>query len=202
MLQWPVSVPMGVLMFEGLEAALELKEAKASRLSRWQRALLVTAVGAVSAALVAAGQGVVAEPVLVPSGSMVPNIPVGARVVVVDESLFRDSPARGDVVTFASPQNSRQRLVKRIIAVQGEEVGVVDGVVTIDGVRLNEPWLGRGVTTGDFEPVTVPPGHYFVMGDARDASIDSRVFGPISESMVTARAGAIVAPLSEIRFLS
>lgn len=188
-------------MFEGLETALERREAHSGRLSLTQRLVLFAAIGAVSMALTAAGRGIVAEPVVVPTPSMIPTIPTGSRVLVFSESLFRDHPGRGDIVVFTSPDDHGQRLVKRIIAVEGETVASSGGVVTINGEPLNEMWLKPGTVTEHLVPTEVPSGHYFVMGDSRAVSIDSRRFGPIPAELIKARAGAVVAPLRHLRGL-
>jgi len=193
--------PIVVGMFETLEAALERRESDAARLSFPQRLVLVVAIGAASMALAAAGRGVVVEPVVVPTPSMVPTIPAQSRVLVVAESLFADAPSRGDIVTFASPEDPDQRLVKRIIGVEGERIATVDGQVTVNGKPLDEPWLRPNTVTKDLEPITVPPGTFFVLGDARAVSVDSRVFGPVPEEFIRARAGAVVLPVRYLRAL-
>jgi signal peptidase I len=76
------------------------------------------------------------------------------------------------------------QLVKRVVGLAGETVEAANGTVRVDGRELDEPYLAAGTATGDFEPVTVPPGHLWVMGDNRSQSRDSRVFGPIADGTV------------------
>jgi len=189
-------------MFENVDAALQKREAEAFKMSSTRRLALSAGVIAVSLSLAAAGRGMVVEPVLVPTQSMVPTIPAGVRVLVVSNSLFRDQPARGDIVTFVPPDGSGKRLVKRVIGLEGESIGVRDGVVTIDGEPLSEPWLKAGVVTTQLIETVVPDGHYFVLGDSRDVSIDSRSFGPVPIEQVSGRAGGVIAPMRHASRLS
>ena len=90
------------------------------------------------------------------------------------------APKRGDIVVFHHPSGVHRDLVKRVIGLPGETVEIRGGVVYIDGRRLIEPYLAGGaVPLGDMAPVVVPPDSYFVLGDNRNHSQDSRVFGPI-----------------------
>ena len=112
----------------------------------------------------------------VPSGSMEDTIPIGARIVGfrLDYRFFRD-PARGDVAIFKYPDDESKDYVKRIIGLPGDTVDVKDGKVYINGSDepLNEPYL-KETPTGDYGPYQVPEDSYFMMGDNREASWDSR----------------------------
>ena len=86
-------------------------------------------------------------------------------------------------------------VVKRVVALPGETIEFVNGTVHINGQPLEEPYLGGGPSEAGFEgKVTVPPDNYFVMGDNRGNSKDSRVFGPILRSSIEAVAVRIVSP--------
>ena len=90
----------------------------------------------------------------------------------------------------------RSEFIKRVIALPGEIVEVREGGVWIDGVRLDEPYLEPGRGMPDFGPEPVPVGHIFVMGDNRNSSQDSRVFGPVPIDDIVGRAFVIIWPPS------
>jgi signal peptidase I len=103
---------------------------------------------------------------------------------------FRD-PERGDIVVFDPPAEVIQACgaggtyVKRIIGQPGEEISQRDGVVFIDGEPLDEPYIEPGREGGaDFGPLTLGPDQYFMMGDNRQLSCDSRRWGPISREQM------------------
>ncbi|WP_322797428.1 signal peptidase I [Tepidiforma sp.] len=98
-------------------------------------------------------------------------------------------PERGDIIIFHHPSGVHRDLVKRVIGLPGETVEIRDGAVYIDGRRLEEPYLaGAERPTGDLAPVVVPEGSYFVMGDNRNHSQDSRVIGPIPKELIVGKA--------------
>lgn len=158
---------------------------------------------------------------------MLPTLEVGDRVVVSRLAYQVHDPRRGDIVVFESPeavedgdddplpvrvvtdfletvglaQPSEQDFIKRVIALPGETVEGRDGVVLVDGDPLEEPYLD-GMSIGDFDAVTVPEGHLWVMGDNRGGSSDSRTaFGPVPEESVVGRAVLRLWPLDRIGFL-
>ena len=134
----------------------------------------------------------VAQMFYIPSGSMLPTLHVGDRIVVDKLSYRLHGIRRGDVVVFRRPpleQAAYSDLVKRVIGLPGDTVASVGGRVYIDGKPLDETWLPHA-GAGDLaeplpqpfslnHPFTVPAGEYFVMGDNRTDSEDSRYFGPI-----------------------
>ena len=130
----------------------------------------------------------------IPSESMEPELQIGDRLLVSKLSYRIGDPSPGDVVVFRTPEQLRDprtaELVKRVVAVGGQRVGAVDGRLIIDGTPVDEDYLVTDVYTSDFGPVAVPDGHYFVMGDNRFSSQDSRYFGPIHESEILGRAFA------------
>ena len=111
----------------------------------------------------------------IPSESMEDTIIAGDRVVGFRLAYLFDDPARGDIVIFRWPDDETQLYVKRIIGMPGDTVQVTDGIVFINGQaqpQLNEHV--KGVPTGSFGPWTVPGDSYFMMGDNRNLSYDSR----------------------------
>lgn len=109
----------------------------------------------------------------VPTGSMEDTIPVGARIIGLRHAYMMNEPQRGDIIIFKYPDDESVNYVKRVIGLPGETVLIEDGEVYIDGKVIEEPYL-HTVTLGYYGPYTVPEGSYFVMGDNRNDSRDSR----------------------------
>jgi signal peptidase I len=140
----------------------------------------------------------------IPSESMVPTLKVHDRVLVNKLSYKMHPVHRGDIVVFKRPPNEPsdiKDLVKRVIALPGETVEGRNGHVYINGRLLEEPYLPRGTLTETFSPVTIPANSVWVMGDNRQNSADSHVFGPIRESSIVGRVFLRIWPLSRIGFL-
>ena len=141
----------------------------------------------------------------IPSSSMVSTLNIGDRVLVNKLSYDLHDVHRGDIIVFERPESEADSpisdLIKRVVGLPGDTVEGQNGQVLIDGEPLAEPYLDEGVTTGDFDPVEVPEGHYFMMGDNRGDSRDSRFFGPIAEDTIVGRAFFRVWPLGDISTL-
>jgi signal peptidase I len=151
----------------------------------------------------------------IPSASMEPTLEVGDRVLVNKLSYDLHDVHRGDIVVFKRPPLEMQDfpdLVKRVIGLPGDSVSSKDGHIYINGKLLNEPWLPdspssyTGALPDDQHPqfnmpgpVKVPAGQYFVMGDNRTDSEDSRFFGTIPKGLIVGRAMAVVWPLGQIK---
>lgn len=110
---------------------------------------------------------------IVPSASMETTIMVGDRVIGNRLAYNNDDPVRGDIVIFKFPDDESQLFIKRIIGMPGDTLQIVDGVVYINGEQLDEPYLTT-TPLGSFGPITVPEGAYFMLGDNRNNSADSR----------------------------
>jgi signal peptidase I len=147
----------------------------------------------------------VVQPFYIPSGSMEPTLKIGDRVLVNKLSYDFHSVHRGDIVVFKKPPNDNSPgvtdLVKRVIGLPGETISATNGQVYINGHPLNEPWLPRGDYTSAFGPVQIPSSEYFMMGDNRGDSADSRIIGPIPQKLFIGRAFIRVWPLSRIGWL-
>jgi len=141
----------------------------------------------------------------IPSGSMIQTLLVGDHILVnkfifgprvdvgswVNVRLFPlKRPERGDVIVFLEPVERQKDFIKRVIALPGETIEIVGRQVLIDGAPLDEsayvyydnPRMRRAMD--HYGPLTVPAGYYFVMGDNRENSADSRVWGPVPFSLV------------------
>ncbi|MBO4901996.1 MAG: signal peptidase I [Lachnospiraceae bacterium] len=110
---------------------------------------------------------------VIPSASMETTIMTGDRIFGNRLAYMKKDPARGDIVIFKFPDDEKQLFIKRLIGMPGETLEMKDGIVYINGEALDEPYLAT-IPYGDYGPVTVPEGAYFVMGDNRNNSADSR----------------------------
>jgi signal peptidase I len=141
----------------------------------------------------------------IPSASMAPTLEVHDRVLVNKLSYHFHEVHRGDIVVFKRPPGERDAnikdLIKRVIALPGETVEGRDGHVLIDGRVLHEPYVPPNRPTDNFGPLKIAKNHYWVMGDNRTNSKDSRIFGSISRSLIVGRAFIRVWPLSAITLL-
>jgi len=133
------------------------------------------------------------QPVKVEGTSMAPLLSDQERIFI-NKFVYRFEPIqRGDVVVFWYPLDRSKSFIKRIIALPDEVVQIRSGVVYVDGQALAEPYVPpQYEDLSDYGPVRVPRDMYFVMGDHRISSNDSRVFGPVPSRFITA------APFSRI----
>lgn len=152
----------------------------------------------------------IAEVYVIPTGSMLETIQLGDRVVGEKISYRLRAPEVGEVITFNDPDGSGAILIKRVIAVGGQTIDLIDGKVVVDGQVIDEPYVLGKPTDPLFEyspvlseeigyPYTVPTGSVWVMGDNRTNSKDSRYFGPIALSEVSSRALFVFWPFEDFR---
>ncbi len=164
---------------------------------------VVVVVGALLIALVI--KTFLLQAFFIPSSSMVSTLNIGDRVLVNKLSYDFHDVNRGDIIVFERPAGEADSgitdLIKRVVGLPGDTVEGQNGQVLINGEPLVEPYLDEGVTTGDFDPIEVPEGHLFMMGDNRGDSRDSRFFGPIEEDTIVGRAFFRVWPLGDISLL-
>ncbi len=109
----------------------------------------------------------------VPSGSMENTIMTGDRLFANRLAYAFSDPERFDIVVFKFPDNREKLYVKRIIGLPGDTVSIIDGAVYINGEVIDEPYI-KEPFYGSFGTYNVPEGHYFVLGDNRRISVDSR----------------------------
>ena len=114
--------------------------------------------------------------------------------------LFQ-TPQRGDVIVFGYPNDPSRDFVKRVIGLPGETVSIARGTVYVDDVMLEEPYLERR-DLGNLAPVLVPPNHYFVLGDNRRDSSDSRHWGTVPLDNIVGKVVVRYWPFEEFALLS
>jgi signal peptidase I len=135
------------------------------------------------------------QPFYVKGASMEPNF-FDHEYLIIDEISYRfNDPQRGDIIVFKYPYNQQEYFIKRVIGLPGEKVLINDGQITIinsahpEGFIINEPYLPAEVKTYSMneEAVVLNNEEYFVLGDNRTSSKDSRSFGPVNHSLITGR---------------
>ena len=135
----------------------------------WIKTIILAAVlaGAVNSFLIVNAE--------VPTGSMENTIMAGDRILALRTSYWFEEPEQGDIAVFHYPDDptGKTLYVKRIIGTEGDVVEVEDGEVYVNGEMLAEDYIAE-TTVGDFGPYIVPDGCYFMMGDNRNHSLDSR----------------------------
>lgn len=164
------------------------RERELLRRKRWQRGwrgglreILITLLVAL-ALVFGFVRPFVVEAFRIPSESMVPTLEIGDRILANKFIYYLTEPKRGDMVVFESVEGGDdETLIKRVVGVAGDKIQVQNGTLYVNDEAQEEPYLNRqqGPSRSSFGPTTVPPGRIFVMGDNRDNSGDSRIFGPV-----------------------
>lgn len=133
--------------------------------------------------------------------SSYPTIADGERFVTDKISYRFYSPAKGDFVVINSPKNNNIDLIKRIVGLPGETIMISDGSIFLNGKLLTEDYLQPGIKTfsesflSEKMPYEIPINNYFVLGDNRSHSSDSRDFGPIPRELIVGKAVLVVWPI-------
>lgn len=170
------------------------REGSGSRRGRLVVVLLV-------AALLVLIRTFVAEPLRIPSESMSPTLVPGEHVLAEKVSRLGREWQRGDLVAFHSPATS-QLLVKRVVGVGGDTVGIRDGRLFVNNERVQEPYVDPDlIDSVYYGPVHVPDGEVLVMGDNRANSVDSRTFGTVPTSDIESRVVAVLWPPSHMSLI-
>jgi signal peptidase I len=135
----------------------------------------------------------------IPSGSMIPTLLIGDRIVVNKYDYRFHLPQRGDIIVFKSPPSAKQNqadFVKRLIGLPGDTVDLIAGDVYVNGKKLSEPYIREPDSTEPLSeyasaltfPYHVPSGYYLMMGDNREESFDSRGWGVIEPWRIKGKA--------------
>jgi signal peptidase I len=196
------------------------------RTLRGNSLLELVLIVAVALGLALGIQAFLVKPYRIPSESMEPTLDVGQRVLVSRVNYKASDPDRGDIVVFHPPegaesnecgashaddqvcprpvpQESDVNFIKRIVALPGDTIAVRNGYAVVNGKEQRADYI-RPCTPGtcDFpRPVKVPPGHFFMMGDNRGASDDSRFWGPVPEDWLIGQAFFTYWPIDRIGIL-
>jgi len=170
---------------------------------------------AIAVAAVLAIKTWVVNPYRIPSSSMEPTLHCaepepGCEAGASDRVLanrfiyrFRD-PGRGDIVVFETPERAVRRcgaggtFVKRLVGLPGDRISLTDGILSIDGQPVDEPYVNGGPPGPDFRERTLGADEYFMMGDNREQSCDSREWGPVTRDDLIGPVFAIYWPLTRL----
>jgi len=201
----PVNIPTLLLI---LAAGLLVVRIVVSRVgvlrSTWRRSIVETLDASVFAAVLSLIIiTFVVQAFYIPSGSMEPTLQIGDRILVSKFSYRLGTIRRGDITVFHFPLSPSRDFVKRVVALPGETVELREGLVLINGKPLSELYPtplpgGDRACTSSYGPKKVPEGHYFVLGDNRCNSEDSRFFGFVPAQNVVGKALLVYWPLPRV----
>jgi len=139
------------------------------------------------------------QPVQVEGTSMMPRL-VNHERIFINKFVYRfESIRRGDIVVFQYPLDPSKSYIKRVVGLPGEWVEIRDGVVYIDGRQLREPYIPPTYLDHDSSSAIYDePDHYFVLGDHRESSNDSRVWGTVDRRFIYGKAVFVYWPFSQM----
>lgn len=148
----------------------------------------------------------IAQPFIVRGASMEPTYHDGEYLIVDEISLRFSDLERGEVIIFRYPHDPKSFFIKRIIGLPQDTIVIRDGYVHLSSpegelAKVDESYIGSAVFTLPDKTVTLGPDEYFVLGDNRPDSSDSRVWGPLEEKYIVGRAFLRLWPISKLNFL-
>ncbi len=149
-----------------------------------------------------------AEPHKVSGSSMVPNFHDGDYIITNKLATRFSAPKRGEVVILQDPLDTNKVFIKRVIGLPGETLKISGGLVYINSKLLEEPYLSTGLRTSgesylkDGDEITIADGNYFVMGDNRSNSSDSREWGLLKKDLIVGQAFIRYWPLDKITLIN
>ena len=141
------------------------------------------------------------QPVKVEGTSMMPGLTDQERIFVnkYEYKLGENNIHRGDLVVFHYPKDPRESYIKRVVGLPGDSVRIVAGEVYVNGKKLDEPYVLDAYRDRDsMDMEVVPPGNYFVLGDHRNSSSDSRSWGYVARDEIYGKAVLVYWPLTKI----
>ena len=139
------------------------------------------------------------QPVKAEGTSMWPQLDDQERIFI-NKFVYRLEPIeRGDIVVFHYPRDPSKSYIKRVIGVAGDRVSIADGTVIVNGHELKEPYVPLDYSdTRSMHEITVPPDSYFVLGDHRSMSNDSREFGTVARRFIYGKAVFVYWPVDKL----
>jgi signal peptidase I len=192
-MQDPVS-PAAAAQLPVEKEALQPHARATAGLLAWMRDLIISL--AVSAFVIV----FLYQPVKVEGGSMMPSLTNRERIFVNKFVYHLEPISRGDIVVFRYPRDTSLSFIKRVIGVPGDRIRIDNGQVYVNDKPLEESYIFPGFVDRDqsFAEITVPPHNYFVMGDHRNMSDDSRDFGALDQSYIYGKASFVYWPLKKM----
>lgn len=177
---------------EGPEPAELEPGGKQGSMRSWMRDLLISI--AVSAFIIV----FLYQPVRVEGTSMLPMLEDQDRLFINKVAYRVGEIHRGDVVVFLYPRDHEKSYIKRVVALPGDDLRIDHGQVYVNGRRIAEPYVPKRFTDDRSQPeMTVPAHEYFVMGDHRSISSDSRDFGPVERELIYGKAAFVYWPMDQ-----
>ena len=134
--------------------------------------------------------------------SMQPGLQSDQYVLVNKMAYLFHAPERGDVIVFHFPLDTSKDFIKRVIGLPGDTISYTSTTVQVNGVVLNEPYISEKANPLGKNPFVVPPNEYFVMGDNRPASDDSRDWGYVPKDYIVGKAVMVYWPLNKWQLIS
>ncbi len=141
------------------------------------------------------------QPFFIPSSSMESTLKPNDRVLV-NKVIYRiRPPQRQEIIVFSSPHEQNKDLIKRIIGIGGDTLEIKDGTIFINGNKVEEDYTVSDKDPTNYGPIKIPPNSFFMMGDNRPFSQDSRFFGVIAKDDIIGKAFIIYWPINRIRII-
>jgi signal peptidase I len=186
---------LSILLFSIIDAVRDARKLKVTPLRPYNRWYVYIAILLIHAFLIIPLQMKLfthpSKAFRIPAGSMMPTIEIGDRLIADMRIYNKILPARGDIVVFKYPPDESILYVKRVIGLPGEKLEMIGRVVYINGHAMKESYtqyIDPGSINEHFGPYSVPQDRYFVLGDNRDNSQDSRFWGYVSQSKIIGQA--------------
>ena len=182
------------------ETQIQPSETQPEQTEDWKRFTIDILETIILAVILYFGINAISARVRVDGFSMVPTLQDGEYILVSKLSYKMGTPARGDIIVFALPTDQRQDLIKRVIGLPGETISIRDGVVSVNGVALTEPYIAQQPNYAD--EWTVPEGQLYVLGDNRNDSKDSHQWGLLPMENIIGKAVLIYWPPPEWKIIN